>query len=69
MPSIFSLAPTQPVSRGLAAEVTPLYPEQIALMQQFQKTKAAQAAGERESKVENLEWFDSKVIDTEKLAY
>lgn len=67
MPSIFSLAPTTPVNRGLAAEVSPLYPEKIALLQQVRTSKAAKAASDRAIRVENYDYSEKKKIDPEGL--
>jgi len=63
--SIFSTAPTTPVNKGLAAEVKPLYPEQIGILQQHNKDKKFKEAQDRAIKAQNYEWLEKKAIDPE----
>jgi hypothetical protein len=67
MASIFSVSPTKNVNKGLAADVNPMYPEQIAMMQQKQQQDKLDASNDRAIRLENKEWFESKKVDTEKL--
>lgn len=68
MPSIFSFAPTTPVNKGLAATVSPLYPEKIALLNQFRQSEAAKAVSDRATRLENFDYLERKAIDPEGLS-